>query len=297
MPTNYHERSADRSAALRARLLIVSAAALFSTGGAAIKAADLSAWQVAAFRSAVASLALVLLLPEARRKWSMRAIPVAVVHALTMLLFVQANKLTTAANAIFLQDTAPLFVLLIAPLLLKEPVRRSDVLFIAATGFGMALFFLAAEPTRVTAPDPFMGNVLAAMSAVTWASTITGLRWLGRGGSPSLPTVVLGNILTAAIALNFAFPLAAWTLRDATVILWLGIFQVGLAYTLFTRAIPHVPAVEATTILLLEPALSPLWAWMAHGEKPSAQALAGGTVIIAATAVKTWWQSRDSTEP
>jgi drug/metabolite transporter (DMT)-like permease len=274
-------------------LLVAAAAALFSTGGTAIKAANLTAWQVAGFRSAVAVVALLLLLPEARRNWTVRIVPVSIASALTLLLFVQANKLTTAANAIFLQDTAPLFVLFIAPLLLKESVRRSDILFIAAAGCGMALFFLGTEPARATAPDPLGGNLLAVASAVTWAFTITGLRWLGQGANAGMPMVVLANTLTACVALLFVFPVPALSATDVAAVVWLGVFQIGLAYTLFTRAIPHVPAVEATTILLLEPALSPVWAWMAHGEEPSLHAIAGGAIIVAATAVKTWWQSRN----
>src|SRR5690606_18143001 len=100
---------------LRARLLLLAAATLFSTGGAAIKATSLTAWQVASFRSAIAALTLLVLLAGARRRPSAPALGVGAIYAATMILFVLANKLTTAANAIFLQDTAPLYVLLASP--------------------------------------------------------------------------------------------------------------------------------------------------------------------------------------
>lgn len=145
---------------LSARLLVLAAAALFSTGGAAIKAASFNAWQVAGFRSGVAALAILLLIPEARRNWHWRYVPVAITYALTLLFFVTANKLTTAANAIFLQAGAPLFVLAIGPLVLKEPIRRSDLALMGVVAFGMAMFFSGHEAAAATAPNPARGNIL-----------------------------------------------------------------------------------------------------------------------------------------
>ena len=111
----------------QARLQLVFAALLFSTGGAAIKASTLSGWQVASFRSGVAALTLLLLVPAARRGWGWRPALVGVAYAATLILFVTANKLTTSANTIFLQATSPVYLLLLGPLFLKEPVRRSDL--------------------------------------------------------------------------------------------------------------------------------------------------------------------------
>src|SRR6185436_18210309 len=107
----------------RARLLLIAAAALFSTGGAAIKATSLTGWQVASFRSAVAAAALAAFLPGARRRWTWGTVAVGAAYAATMVLFVLSNKLTTAANTIFLQSTAPLYLLLLGPWLLHEPIR------------------------------------------------------------------------------------------------------------------------------------------------------------------------------
>jgi drug/metabolite transporter (DMT)-like permease len=199
---------------------------------------------------------------------------------------VLANKLTTAANAIFLQGAAPLFVLLLAPLLLKERVRRSDILFMATVACGMALFFISEERAHATAPDPARGNLLSAFAALTWAVTLIGLRWIGRSGASAMPTVALGNFTVACVMLPLAWPLPALATADVAVLLWLGVFQVGLAYVCLTRGISRVPALEATTILLLEPALNPLWAWLAHGERPSAFSLTGGAIILVATVVK-----------
>ena len=283
-------------APLGARLLVLAAAALFSTGGAAIKAASLNSWQVAGFRSGVAALAILLLIPEARRNWRWRYVPVAAAYALTLLFFVTANKLTTAANAIFLQSAAPLFVLAIGPLVLKEPIRRSDLLLMAGVAGGMALFFSGHEAAVTTAPNPARGNIFGALSAVTYAITIAGLRWAERGHatgtSAGMVTVLMGNLLACAATLPMALPVAVWRWRDAAVIGWLGVFQIALAYFCLTRGMRHVPAFEATTLLLLEPALNPVWTWLAHGERPAALSLVGGAVILSSTLLNSWWQSQ-----
>src|SRR3954466_14252584 len=117
---------------MKSRLLLALAALLFSTAGAGFKATTLTAWQVAGFRSGIAALVLLAVLPEARRGWSWRIVPIAVTYAATLLLFVLPTRLTTAANAIFLQSTAPLYLLLIGPLLLHEPVHRADLAYMLA---------------------------------------------------------------------------------------------------------------------------------------------------------------------
>lgn len=273
-------------------MLVIAAALLFSTGGAAIKGTAFSAWQVSALRCTIAGVAVLILLPGARRGWRWRSAPVAASYAATLLLFVASTKLTTAANAILLQGAAPLFVLLLGPLLLHEHIRRSQILLMSVVATGMALFFAGRDTITTIAPNPALGNLLAAASAVTWALTITGLRWLGREESGGMATVALGNMLAAAIAWPLAFPMPVAGARDVAIVFWLGLFQVALAYVCLTRGIRHVPAFEATTLLLLEPALNPVWVWILHGERPSALPLTGGAIILAATLVNAWWQNR-----
>lgn len=282
---------------MRSRLLIVAAALLFSTGGAAIKLATLTGWQVACFRSGLAALVLLISLPKARRGWHPRMLPVAVAYAATLILFVLANRLTTSANAIYLQATAPLYLLLLGPWLLHEPVRRSDIFYIAAVGLGLAFFFAGRDAAVATAPDPPRGNLLALASGVTYALMLAGLRWLGKHRDPDagLKTAAAGNMLACLIALPAALPVGGFSAADAGVILYLGVFQVGLAYWCLTRAIRHVPAFEATTMLQLEPALNPFWTWLLHRERPTGWAMAGGVIIICATLVNTWCNRRTVT--
>lgn len=285
----------------RARLQILAAALLFSTGGAAIKAVALSSWQVAGLRSGVAALVLLLLVPAARRGLRLSVLPVSMAYAATLVLFVLANKLTTAANSIFLQSSAPLYILLLAPLLLGERTARAALWQMAALVVGIALFFLGTETARVTAPDPLRGNLLAAASGCTWALTVMGLRWLGRapaaGAEPDRPqaavgAVVLGNLLAFLVCLPFAWPLPAADARSYGLVAYLGVFQVGLAYVFMNAGLRHLVALEVSLLLLVEPALSPLWAFALHGERPGRLALAGGALIIAATTLRTWWDTR-----
>lgn len=276
---------------------MLAAAALFSTGGAAIKATSLGGWQVSGFRSGIAAVAVLLLVPAARRGWSARVLPVGLAYAATMILFVASNKLTTSANAIFLQSTAPLYVLLLGPWLLREPIRRSDLLFMAVVGLGLTLFFIGDETPLATAPDPLRGNLLALASGVFWALTLIGLRWLetpGEGGrvGSAMATVVAGNAIAFAVCLPLAFPVSETSAVDWLAVAYLGLFQIGLAYALLGTGIRHVPALEASVLLLAEPALNPVWSWLALGEVPSAWGLAGGALILTATVLRTWYGTR-----
>lgn len=267
----------------RARLQLVAAALLFSTGGAAIKASSFSSWQVASLRSGIAAAAILLLVPAARRGWTWRIWLVAVAFGATLTLFVLANKLTTSANTIFLQSTAPLYVVLLAPLLLREPVRRADLGFLLLVGAGLVLFFVGKEPPVATAPNPLLGNVLATASGVSWALTVIGLRWTGAAGGGASAAVACGNLVAFLATLPMALPLAAAGPADWAIIGYLGVFQIAVAYIFVTAAIRHLTALEASLILLVEPALNPVWAWLVHGERPGPWALAGGVLILGAT--------------
>jgi drug/metabolite transporter (DMT)-like permease len=277
-----------------ARLRIVLAALLFSTGGAAIKFSSFTSWQVASFRSAVAAIALLVLLPHARRRWDWRIATVGAIYGVTMILFVTANKLTTAANAIFLQSTSPLYLLLLGPWLLREPVARRDLIFLVLVALGLGMFFLGEPPPALSAPRPFLGNLLALASGLAWALSVAGLRWLARSehGDASGATVVAGNVIACLVCLPMALPVGAAAPTDWLLILYLGIFQIGLAYVFLTAAMLSTPALEASLLLLVEPVFNPLWAWLVQRERPGQWALAGGALILSATALKTWLDAR-----
>jgi len=275
-----------------ARLQILGAALLFSTGGAAIKATGLTAWQVASFRSGLAAVALMLALGVGRDCVRPRVLIVGAAYAATMILYVSANKLTTAANTIFLQSTAPLYLLPLGPWLLREPLRRADLAFGSALAVGMLMFFVGYESPLATATAPALGNALAASSGLTWALTILGLRRLGRAEGGTRPTstgaaVVAGNLLACLVCLPLALPVHGSARGDWIVVTYLGVFQIGLAYFWMTHGVRRVPAFETALLLLLEPVLNVVWTGWVHGEWPGRWSLAGCAIILLATLAHT----------
>jgi DME family drug/metabolite transporter len=275
------------------QLRLILAALLFSTGGAAIKQATLTNWQVAGFRSGVAVLALLLMTPQARRGFSLRGALVGIAYAATLILFVTATKLTTSANTIFLQSTAPVYVLLLGPWLLQEKFDKKDLSFLCVVGLGLSLFFIGNDQPSVTAPNPFVGNIIALFSGVAWGLTILGLRWMSKKDeSGGTSAVVLGNVIAFLACLPMALPVTEVSALDVTMILYLGIFQIGLAYLFVTSAIKELSALEAALLLLIEPALNPIVTWIVHRETPSVMALVGGSIILGATIYKSWRDTR-----
>jgi drug/metabolite transporter (DMT)-like permease len=284
-----------RSSAGVNRILLFCAALLFSTGGAAIKMAALTGWQIAGYRSGVAAAFLWMVLPAARRNWTWRTLAGGTVYAAMVVLFVLSNKLTTAANAILLQSTYPLYLLLLGPLFLKERLRAVDVAVVGAVVIGAAILFSGSEHVVATAPDPVRGNMVALASGVAWALTIATLRWMGARdpkAESAASVAIAGNAIAFAACLPLAVGGRVIHAGSAAVVVYLGLFQVGLAYFFLTRSIRHVPAIQTATILLVEPVLNPIWAWLIHGEQPSGMALAGGAIIMIAALAGSYWQAR-----
>lgn len=264
---------------LKSRLLILAAALLWSTAGAAIKSVGLGPWQVAGGRALVAGLFLAAAVREARARPSLLALAVSVAYAFTTVFFVLATKLTTAANAIFIQDTAPLWVLFLSPWLLRERPTRGELLAVPIYGAGLGLFFL----DELTSGQ-VLGNVVAALSGVSFALSIVGLRRLRESGPSAL---VWGNVLAAAATLPLWASGPAPSRLDLALVVYLGIFQLGVSYLAFTRGVAGTPAIEASLLVLLEPVLNPIWTFLVAGERPGPWAIAGGAVVLAATAWRT----------
>jgi drug/metabolite transporter, DME family len=280
----------------RARLQLVAAAVCFSTAGAALKACQLDAWEVASFRAAIAGVTVFALVPAARHGLGARAALVAIPYTATALLFVLSNKMTTAASTIFLQTTSPLYIALLGPLLLREKTRRRDVVSMAVLAAGLALVLAGTPAAGRTSPRPGLGNALALGCGFTVAVMMMGLRRLARheeedqAAAPA--AVVLGNALTFGVALSFALPIGPARPADWAILGFLGVVQIGAGYALMLAGLRHVPVLEATLLMFIEPVLSPVWAWLVHGEDPGALVVAGGAVILGATAWSIWRQAR-----
>jgi drug/metabolite transporter (DMT)-like permease len=293
------------TAAARSQALL--AAVLFSTGGAAIKAEAFDGLQVSAVRSGIAALALLLWVRLSARPsrgesvaggvWTMRVVPAGIVYAATLTLFVLSTKLTTAANAIFLQSTAPVYILLLAPALLGERFRARDLTYLAVVASGMILCFAGRPPATATAPNPATGNLLAVMCGVAWALTLIALRHVERDRTRpgvGMAAVVAGNALACLVALPFAWPFPAATAGAWATLVYLGVVQIALAYLFLTNAVRHLPALEISLLLLLEPVLNPVWTWVIQGEDPGTWTMVGGLVIIVATAGKAVFDTRSN---
>ncbi len=277
------------------RLQIVAVAFLFSTGGATVKATALDGFQVASLRSLVAAFTLWMFMRGARRRWNSRALLVGVAYAGMMIGFVLSSKLTTAANAVFLSATAPLYIAVLAPWLLDERWRRRDLIYMAMMAAGILLCLTDAQPRFVTAPRPVLGNVLAIVTGLFYALTVLGLRWLARDDpseSDAPAALVSGSLLAFLLCLPLALPLPAPGLPDVGIVLYLGSVQIGMAYIWLTAAIRRVPALEASLLLLVEPVLNSLLTWVVHGEVPGGWALLGMALILGTISLKAVQESR-----
>lgn len=273
---------------LRSYAFVLAGASLMSLGGVGIKLCGAGPWTLGGLRGGVAALALWLLLPEARRHWSWRCVPTGLALAATMVCFVWANKTTTAASTIFLQSTAPLWILLLSPLLLREVPARRDMALTALFAVGMMLIFLDPEPVTRLSPRVVAGNWVALAAGLTYGMAIMGLRALrGRGAEAAL---VLGNLMALVVSLPMMAAegaLASGRARDWLIIAALGTVQIGLAYALYARGLRRVTALRGSLIGLVEPILNPVWVFLVwQEERPGATAILGGAIIVGATCLQ-----------
>jgi len=257
----------------KAILYLAITATLWSLGGLLIKSVNSSPLAIAGVRSGISALIILLATGKPKLNWSYPQIAAAICYSATVLLFVAANKNTTAANAILIQYTAPIYVAILGAWLLKEKVRMLDWITIVLAIGGMMLFFL-----DDISLEGVLGNILAAVSGLSFAMFTIFMR-MQKDGSP-IESVLLGNILTAVIGLPFLFR----NMPDGKgwlFLMVLGVVQLGLPYILYSKAIKHVTALEATLIPILEPILNPVWVFVALGEAPGKWAVIGGIVVVA----------------
>jgi drug/metabolite transporter (DMT)-like permease len=256
---------------------MVATAFLWSIAGLFIKVIPWHPFAIAAARSAVSSLVILAWLKRPRFHWSPAQLGAALAQAATMLLFVAANKTTTAANAILLQYVGPVFTALIGAWLLKERARWEHWAAFAFVAVGMAMLFM-----DKLGGGRLLGNVLGLLSGLTFSFCYVFLR-MQKDASP-LESMLLAHWLTAAIglAVSLFLPCPVLTWKAAGALAMLGLFQVGAAAILFAYAIKRITAVFANLIAVIEPVFNPLWVFLALGEAPGLAAIAGGAIIIAA---------------
>ena len=256
--------------------LLLLAALCWSLGGVLIKSVPWPPLAVASGRGLIAAGFLSLLRGRRLRfTWSRVQVGAAIAYALTTVSFVAATKLTTAANAILIQYTAPVFVALFGTWFLGERSTRADWLTIAAVFAGMGLFLY--DGLKLSG---LTGIFIALFSGVAFAATALLLR-KQKAGSP-LESIILGNMLAFLGGLPWlwgapAMPAAGWIALTL-----LGTVQLGISYLLYATAIRRVTALEAVLMPVIEPILNPLWVMLVLGERPTGVALGGGAIVVGA---------------
>ena len=278
---------ASNSGKWRGPALIVAAAVLWSTGGLGIKSLPLFPMIITGWRSLFALPVLAVFNRGSRARLSMPAMPsvvaTAVAYAATLCFFVAATRLTTAANAILLQSSSPLWVILLSIVVLHEIPHRRDYLVAAGCLAGLTLFFF----DKLT-PEGLLGIIFGLLSACTMACFVTGLRFQGRRGreSAALASVLFGNVLCIIVCLPWMLgSYSAIQGRQWVILAALGSMQLALPYALFSAGIRHVTALRATLLALIEPILNPVWVALGSGETPGAWALVGGCFILGSLAL------------
>jgi len=264
-------------------LLVLGAAMLWSTGGLFIKATHLSAFELSFGRSLLAAVTIAIF--TRREGFGINRISAitSVLYAALLLLFVLATKMTTAANAIFLQYTAPVYVLILEPLFYKEKFRARDFVTVAACIAGMSLFFVGK-----LRPQDVSGNLFALASGVCFALFFLLLRHSKARNVNRASSAIYGNLIVVLICAPSFFGAMQRGISgaDFACIAYLGIVQIGFAYLLFTLAMARgVRSLDAGIIGYIEPVLNPVWVFLFIGERPSGWAILGGAIIIASVMV------------
>jgi drug/metabolite transporter (DMT)-like permease len=254
---------------------LLLAALFWSLGGLLIKATDWPPLAVAGGRGLIAAAFLALVTRELRFHFGLVPLTAAVAYAACTVLFVAATKLTTAANAILLQYSAPIWIALLGTWFLGERASPADWLTIAVVLAGMALFF-----AEELAWAGLVGNLVAVLSGVCFAVMIVALRGQ-KDGSP-VESIILGNLLAGIVGLPSMAAAGMPSSRGLAAIALLGVVQLGCSYWLYARAIRRVPALEAVIITAIEPILNPVWVFLVQGERPSRWAILGGLLIVSA---------------
>jgi drug/metabolite transporter (DMT)-like permease len=284
-----------KSAAASPLLLVLGAAILWSTGGLFIKATHLNPFEVSFGRSLLATITIVIFTRKEGFGLNRISAITSILYAALLILFVVATKLTTAANAIFLQYTAPVYVLILEPLFYKEKFRARDFVTVAACVAGMSLFFVGK-----LRPEDVSGNLFALASGVCFALFFLLLRHSKARQVNRASSAIYGNLIAVVICAPAFFGAVRRGIspEDYARIAYLGIVQIGFAYLLFTLAMARgLRSLDAGIIGYVEPVLNPIWVFLFLGERPSGWAIIGGAIIIASVIVHMLFEAKAKREP
>ena len=260
-------------------LFVFIAGLLWSTGGLFIKLISLPAMQLAFFRCIIAAVTFGILFRKRILLFNKLTFLNSAFYAAILITFVIATKTTTAANAIFLQSTAPIYVLIFEPIFNKTKYEKINVITVVVCVLGMLLFFVGKLE-----PGHLEGNIIALLSGIAFASFFLGMKMNDPKYQHS--SIFYGNILVAIISIPFLFSLEYLTIKDLSMLAFLGVFQIAIAYAFFSSGLKRIYAVEASIIALIEPVLNPVWVFIGYGETPKITAIIGGLIILGAIVVR-----------
>jgi drug/metabolite transporter (DMT)-like permease len=261
------------------RGLILLAGLLWSLAGLFIKSLDLPALTISFYRSLFAGLFFLLFVRNTRWTSSVSVLVSAASYTAAISSFVWANKLTTAANAIVLQYTAPIFVFLFVRFLFREPITRLNLMTLLAGMAGITIIFAGSAGE----PD-FQGVIVAVLSGLLFSIYMINLRFV-RAVDPIALTFV-NNLVCSAVLLPFILPHPMPSQEQLLALAAMGVIQLGIPYFLFSKGLEKISLQEASLIVLIEPVLNPIWVAWVVGEIPSAFTLLGGGIILLSLAAR-----------
>ena len=256
---------------------------LWSSSGLFIKVLNINAFQISFFRSAIAALTIffVTILRKKKVKFEFDTVSnlSAFFYAGILILFVIATKMTTAANAIFLQFTAPIYLVILEPIFLKTKFESKNLITIIICIFGMVLFFFG----RLELGNIY-GNLLAICSGICFAmfSLLLKYKKIRKNSNNTIQSAIMGNVLVAVITFFLVFPSFSLSMSEALILIYMGVIQIGISYIIFNEGIKYVSATESMIIATLEAIFNPIWVFAGIGEAPSVYAIIGGLIIFSA---------------
>lgn len=276
----------------KAMLLMAICAILWSIAGIFIKLISWNPLLIAGSRSLIAAAVLGLFMMMTGRKFKINRYSIisGIGLAGCLLCFVTANKLTTAANAIVLQYTAPIFIVIMSAVLFKKKMLASEIAVVLVTTVGIALFFF-----DQLSPGSVLGNIIAIIAGIFMAVMFVFTGQSANDDSTRMSGLLLAHMITSVIGISsLLFIEVHPTTMEFVYIAILGIFQLGIPYVLYSLASKNCSALACSLIGTLEPLLNPVWVFLFVGEAPGIFALIGAVIVIGA--ITTWLllQNRNS---
>lgn len=256
-------------------------ALLWSSGGLFIKVLTLDAYQISFYRSLIAAITIIIIsvVRKINLKFEFDIISVlcSLMYSFILVLFVIATKLTTAANAIFLQFTAPIYLLLLEPIFLKTKFDKKNMIALSFCLLGMVMFFFGKlDMTSI------QGNLIAIGSGISFALFTLFLKWKKQlhKTENTIIYIIAGNLLVCVFCLPMVYDKLAIDFSQTLILIYMGVFQIGISYIIFNEGIKYISATESMIIAMLEAILNPIWVYIGVGEVPSVYAVIGSVIIL-----------------